>query len=424
MVVVKDEDVRTTSTDAVANGGHAIVADPLTNGTTTGSSSDGSSATSIHHRKPFTAATSTTTTCTDHTTTTSSPPQSPGTTPSNNNDWANQEGHRRLRADQVMKDMRFLTSMAAIGGFLFGYDTGVISGAMLPLARAFDLSAWQQEVVVSSTVFAALLASLAGGSLNDIWGRKYCCLLASGIFTLGSMVLLVCWDYPTLVVGRIIVGLGIGIASLTTPVYIAEMALPRMRGQLVTVNALLVTIGQFTAGMVDGILDELLPNAGGWRIMLGLAAVPALVMMWGFGRLPESPRWLAQKGHWTEAMRVLQQFRESDEDAQQEWQEIQDALPADVVRDHEAAQQEQHDHDNSNHMPRAASTSESSSCLYSSFSGAQNFLWQVREMLREKGTRKALFLGCGLMWIQQLSGINTVMVRSFLTFIRFRAVFS
>ena len=84
----------------------------------------------------------------------------------------------------------------------------VISGAMLPLARAFSLTAEQQEVVVSSTVFAALIASLVGGSLNDALGRRSCCLIASSIFALGSFVLLVCWDYPSLVVGRIIVGLG------------------------------------------------------------------------------------------------------------------------------------------------------------------------------------------------------------------------
>ena len=185
-------------------------------------------------------------------------PEQPTAKSSNNNDddnnsnkrrssasWS-QEGVRRVRADKVMKDMRFLTSMAAIGGFLFGYDTGVISGAMLPLARAFTLTAEEKEVVVSSTVLAALVASLAGGSLNDKLGRRKCCLIASVIFTFGSMVLLVCWDYPSLVFGRIIVGLGIGIASLTTPIYISEMALPRMRGQLVTVNALLVTVGQFT----------------------------------------------------------------------------------------------------------------------------------------------------------------------------------
>ena len=121
--------------------------------------------------------------------------------------WA-LEGVRRVRSDQVLRKMHFLTGMAAIGGFLFGYDTGVISGAMLPIRRAFDLTDWQQEVVVSSTVLSAFFSSLVGGSLNHAFGRRYCILMASGIFAAGSMILLVAWNYHTLVFGRIVVGIG------------------------------------------------------------------------------------------------------------------------------------------------------------------------------------------------------------------------
>jgi len=316
-------------------------------------------------------------------------------------------------------------------------NRGVISGATLPLARAFDLDAYQKEVVVSSTVFAALIASLVGGSLNDNLGRRKCCLIASVVFTLGSAVLFVCWDYRSLVVGRIIVGLGIGIASLTTPIYISEMALPRMRGQLVTTNALLVTVGQFTAGMVDGILDQFFPRAG-WRLMLGLAALPALVMGWGFywsGRLPESPRWLVYHGQIEEASMVLKRFRESDDDAQQELDEIQQGAAAaaacSIIRRRNATaaimQQQQQQNANSGVGDRPViiaqhqqyggrsfssilSSLSSSVGSYYSNSDVQHFAEQVRQMLADQGTRKALFLGCGLMWVQQLSGINTVMV--------------
>ena len=195
---------------------------------------------------------------------------------------------------------------------------------------------------------------------------------------------------------------GIGIASLTTPVYIAEMALPRMRGQLVTINALLVTVGQFTAGMVDGALDELLPDTG-WRYMLGLAAVPSLIMFWGFLKLPESPRWLANKGRLVEAAKVMQDYRETDEDAEFEMKEIEDALPQEVL---DAI------NENDGDLSDIPITQPRESLLYHIVSGVQNFVSQVWEMLQEKATRKALFLGCGLMWIQQLSGINTVMVSS------------
>lgn len=110
----------------------------------------------------------------------------------------------------------------------------------LPIRRAFSLSDFQQEIIVSSTVLAALFASLAGGPLNASTGRRCAILLAAAVFAIGSLVLLVAWDYPTLVLGRVIVGMGIGVASLTTPMYIAEVALPRMRGQLVTINAFMV----------------------------------------------------------------------------------------------------------------------------------------------------------------------------------------
>jgi MFS family permease len=111
---------------------------------------------------------------------------------------------------------------------------------MLPIRRAFELTDWQQEVVVSSTVLAAFFSSLAGGSFNAACGRRVAILFASVVFAAGSLILLAAWNYPSLVLGRVVVGIGIGVASLTTPIYIAEVALPRMRGQLVTINAFMV----------------------------------------------------------------------------------------------------------------------------------------------------------------------------------------
>ena len=124
---------------------------------------------------------------------------------------------------------------------------------MLPLKKAFDLTPRQEEVVVSSTVLSALIFSLVGGSINSIHGRRVAILFAASVFTLGSILLAYAWDYRTVVLGRLVVGAGIGVASLTTPIYIAEVAVPSMRGRLVTVNALLCVVGQFVAGMVDGV---------------------------------------------------------------------------------------------------------------------------------------------------------------------------
>lgn len=358
--------------------------------------------------------------------------------------------------------MQFLTCMAALGGFLFGYDTGVISGAMLPLRRAFDLTPTQQEVVVSSTVLAALLSSLTCAPyLNDQHGRRIAVLVAATVFAVGSLFLGGAGSYGMLVVGRGLVGVGIGIASVTTPVYLAEVALPSMRGRLVTINALLVTVGQFVAGMVDGLLDQIAPESG-WRWMLGLAVVPAVIMLWGFGLyLPESPRYLASKGRIREASHVLQELRETHEEALIELKEIVEALPkqsttlqhvkityppsfqldpddtatsdgqmneatsfASSKSSRSSASGNVCDNVISSSLPYGSGTSmESHSSNDSSptammerrhdqqnnESPPSSSLEQFVAMISDTPTRRALILGCGLMAVQQCSGINTVM---------------
>ena len=108
---------------------------------------------------------------------------------------------------------------------------------MLPLRRAFALTDGQQEMVVSITVLAAFFSSLLGERLNSQYGRRVAILFAASVFSLGAFILLIAWSYSTLLLGRVVVGIGIGVASLTTPIYISEVAVPRMRGKLVTVNA-------------------------------------------------------------------------------------------------------------------------------------------------------------------------------------------
>jgi len=311
------------------------------------------------------------------------------------------------RIRTVQRKMAFLTGMAAIGGFLFGYDTGVISGAMLPLAKDFALSPVQEEMIVSSTVFAAFLASLGGGSLNNSCGRRFAILVASGVFTVGAIIMGFAWNYNSMLLGRIIVGIGIGLASLTTPVYIAEVAQPSLRGKLVTVNQLLVTFGQFIAGMVDGALGEV---DHGWRFMLGLAAIPSFIMWIGFEFfLPESPRWLVAAGKHDEAKVVLRGVRDSDEEADREMREIVNSCEAAKILENAFHHSEQ-----SRLLGNDANTATNTDTE----AGQQqeemeipppSFSMRVKAMVRSAPTRRALVLGCGIMAIQQLSGINTVM---------------
>ncbi|XP_040894708.1 proton myo-inositol cotransporter-like isoform X2 [Toxotes jaculatrix] len=265
-----------------------------------------------------------------------------------------------------------LAVFSALGGFLFGYDTGVVSGAMLLLKREMNLSALWQELLVSSTVGAAAISALSGGSLNGWLGRKICILVSSFIFSIGGIILSVAPDKVVLLVGRITVGLGIGIASMTVPVYIAEVSPPHRRGQLVTINSLFITAGQFIASVVDGAFSYL--NHDGWRYMLGLSVIPAVLQFVGFFFLPESPRWLLQKGRSQEARKVLSQIR-GGQNVGQEY----DAIRTSIEEEEKEA-------------------------------GGGGLV--ILQILSHPPTRRALIVGCGLQMFQQLSGINTVMYYS------------
>ena len=225
--------------------------------------------------------------------------------------------------------------------------------------------------------------------------------------------------YQTLVAGRIVVGLGIGIASLTTPIYIAEAAAPEMRGRLVTVNTLMVTVGQFFAGMVDGFFDYALPETG-WRFMLGMGALPSTVMFVGFLGLPESPRWLARKGRIEEAEAVLSDLRATHEEACSELREILDSSPSSTSGGYRN-DQDDNDGEKSERVVLVAGAVPSQGYGSSDDSNNEHPLQKPTiqrssggigpwiEMLSDPPTLRALLVGCGLMAVQQFSGINTVM---------------
>ncbi|GKZ00395.1 hypothetical protein MPSEU_000992500 [Mayamaea pseudoterrestris] len=325
------------------------------------------------------------------------------------------EGQRRIRSHQVQSTIQRLTFMAAMGGFLFGYDTGVISGALLPMQRRFQWKTnWEPQMIVSSTVLAAAVGAIGIGRVTATkYGRRRTIVWSAGIIGIGSIILSCAIDFWTLIIGRLIVGIGIGMASLTTPIYIAEVAPPKMRGQLVTVNALLVTFGQFGAGMVDGIFEEWMPNTGGWRWMLGLAIVPACVMLYGFITLPESPRWLAMVGQTEEAANVLKTVRDSDDDANAELVEIlQSVTTLARIRENDGTTVDRDNVHPENVAPEhdyGTARLSLSSASHNDHIQNESFHQRLAIILADAPTRRALVLGCGLMVIQQLSGINTVM---------------
>jgi SP family galactose:H+ symporter-like MFS transporter len=221
-------------------------------------------------------------------------------------------------------------ALAAVGGLLFGYDTGVISGALLFIKTQFHLSVFRQALVVSVVLIGATVAALSGGGkLADAFGRRLMLLVTAVIFIAGAIVCASAGSVGTLIVGRIVVGLGIGLASTTVPVYISEVSPAAARGWQVSLFQLPVTVGILSAYLVDYGFGK----SGSWRWMLGLAVVPGAMLGLGMLAMPETPRWLAKHGQGHAAQKVLARIRGT-QNIQEEYAQIQDTLSQAQERGH------------------------------------------------------------------------------------------
>jgi SP family galactose:H+ symporter-like MFS transporter len=220
----------------------------------------------------------------------------------------------------------FAVAVAALGGLLFGYDTGVISGAILFIKNQFVLSATMEEIVVSSVLVGAVAGAALGGALTGRYGRRGLIILAGIIFTVSALGTAAAPTVAWLIVARIVSGVGIGIASFISPMYIAELVPAKVRGSLVAVNMLAITTGIVVAYLVDYAFSGM----HGWRYMFGLAAVPSIGLVIGMWRLPDSPRWLISKSKVDQARQILQRARTAS-DVGPEVAEIQKSLQAQGV---------------------------------------------------------------------------------------------
>lgn len=266
---------------------------------------------------------------------------------------------------------RFLTKLtviATLGGLLFGYDTGVISGALLYMKDDLQLSAFGEATVVSSLLFpGAAFGALFGGRVADRIGRKRSLLVCAGLFLVGALGCAIAPNVQLMVAARIVLGLGVGAAAVTCPLYLAEMAPADRRGRMVTINELMIVTGQMLAFATNALLDHLIHDPHVWRIMLGVATVPAVALLLGMLVLPDSPRWYGLKGRMSEARAVLGLSRPPAEaDAEYE-----------VIVEH------------TEHMLKTRSAP---------FSVIRDVPW----------IRRVLLIGCGLAVVQQATGINTV----------------
>lgn len=216
----------------------------------------------------------------------------------------------------------FVSVSAAVAGLLFGLDIGVISGALPFITDHFSLSSRAQEWVVSSMMLGAALGAILNGWLSSTLGRKYSLLAGAILFILGSLGSAFATSLEVLLVSRVVLGIAVGIASYTAPLYLSEMAAENVRGKMISLYQLMVTLGILLAFLSDTALSY----SGNWRAMLGVLALPAIALLIMVIFLPNSPRWLAAKGMHIEAEEVLRMLRDTSEKVRQELNEIRESL--------------------------------------------------------------------------------------------------
>jgi len=255
-----------------------------------------------------------------------------------------------------------IAAVAALGGLLFGYDTGVISGALIFIRHVMALSPTMQGVVVAIALAGAAFGAAAVGYLSDRAGRRRVILGAGLLFIAGAAISALAQGILVLMIGRFLVGVAIGVASMLTPLYLAEISPADQRGAIVSLNQLCITGGI----LVSYLVGYSLANAGGgWRWMLAIGAVPGIILSIGMLVMPESPRWLAGHGRINDAEAVLLRLRGTG-DVSREL----DSLRRDIANENRT-------------------------------------LTSARQLLAVR-LRRPLIIGVGLAMFQQITGINTV----------------
>lgn len=209
-------------------------------------------------------------------------------------------------------------AMAALAGLLFGLDIGVIAGALPFIAKDFQVNDHVQEWIVSSMMVGAAAGALAAGWLSFRLGRKYSLLLGAALFIVGSLLCASAPNPAFLIGARFVLGVAVGIATFTAPLYLSEIAPGQVRGAMVSAYQLMITVGILIAFLSDTAFS----SSAAWRWMLGVVAIPAALFLLGVLTLPRSPRWLMMKGRNDEARKVLNSLRTETAAVEQEMKDI------------------------------------------------------------------------------------------------------
>ncbi|QWU87263.1 hypothetical protein CA3LBN_001528 [Candidozyma haemuli] len=273
------------------------------------------------------------------------------------------------------KLVMILTLASSISGFMFGYDTGYISAALVNVGTDLSnkiLNSQEKELITSATSLGALIGALLGGVGANLIGRKRVLMGSNVIFVVGTIIQLVAKHVWTMISGRFVLGLGVGIASLIAPLMLSELAPSKYRGRLIVTNCIFITGGQLVAYFINWGLTDV---NGGWRVSVGLCMPPAVIQSALFLFLPDTPRYYVINGNYERAREVLKKTHSDSSEAHI------DALLDDMI------------HSNST-VP----------------GGPISQIWNSIKVIHSKPANfRALILACGLQGIQQFTGFNSLM---------------
>jgi len=207
------------------------------------------------------------------------------------------------KIDTKKNQLLIFSTAAALGGLLFGFDTGVISGAIHFIKIEFNLNAYQEGFAVSNLMIACVIGALLAGPIADWTGRKKVLILCAVLFTVSAILSALPRSFTELVIARFIGGMGVGMASVVSPMYIAEISPAKIRGRLVALNQLAIVVGILLSYFSNWLLVD--TGINNWRYMLVAEILPAITFLMGLFFIPESPRWLTKEGLEKEALDVL-----------------------------------------------------------------------------------------------------------------------
>ena len=251
-----------------------------------------------------------------------------------------------MKQKQTLGYVIFMAVVAAIGGILFGYDTAVISGTTAIVKNQFQLTDMMEGWYVGCALIGSICGVLVAGSLSDYLGRKFTMLISAALFSISAIGCAVCGSFDGLVAYRIVGGVGIGIVSIVSPIYISEVSPAKIRGTLVSLYQLAVTVGFLLAYLANWVIDsninttltlgdpnlslwERMMNTEAWRGMLGSETLPALLFFFIIFFIPESPKWLILKGKMDKASSVLNKIYTHQQEVEQEISVTKESLGGD-----------------------------------------------------------------------------------------------